>query len=127
MSIVDNASDSIAGDVEANSRSGRPPVALAPQHDDGRFAVHLTCCHSPQRFGALVVAEVRRVDQIAVEPIRYEETRVGTDELSKPVPVALVESLHIQMEEMTRVRRGIPRRWNRPDRRPLPANSRRHP
>ena len=86
-----------------------PAVAVRAQRDDRHLAVDVAERHPPIRY-PLVAAEVRRVRQPAREPIRDLKPRIGADQLAEAVPVAPVESIDVEVQQL---RHGLRRRARR--------------
>src|SRR6266700_8449001 len=64
---------------------------------DGRLAPHIACRHSPRSRHALIAAEVWCAGEWAREPVGPAQTSVGRDQFTEPAPVALIESLDVEM------------------------------
>src|SRR5438067_9547865 len=99
MPKVRDSRDVAVGDVEMNEWPWHPRVGTSLQQDYRRFSIHLTDGQSPRNGHPFVVAEVRRVRQGTRETVRHTKARICGDQFPQTVPILVIESIHVQMQQ----------------------------
>lgn len=80
----------------------RTPLALAlvlAKYHDCQLAVHFCHCQSPRHSLPFIVSEIWRFVDATGKAICDAESSIRANELAKPLPITLVESVDVQMQD----------------------------
>src|ERR1700678_1614529 len=87
-----------------------PRFLISHKGDHNRFTIYPSDSHPPRSSPPVVIAEIGGIRHLSSEGVSHLYTGIRADQFTQAIPIASIEPLHIEVEQLYKIRTYFARR-----------------